>query len=184
MKLKNYTITLLCPSETTQDIFKKLGYKELDSAIRILLPIPQFSRHLKYNLQLTFDRKVIKGLLNENELMIFHDHVEFNCIHVTISSDAGHCYIIMRKIFKKQLPFAYIHYVSNFELFYQNIDMLRLSLAMKLRVIGIIVDERFVHDRNIRFSIKYPQVSMYKSHDLEPKDIDSLYSEYFLLDLI
>jgi hypothetical protein len=100
-----------------------------------------------------------------------------------ISSDAEHCYMIMRKVIKKQLPFAYIHYVSNFELFYQKIGMLRLSLALKLRVIGIIIDERFVQDRNIRFSMKYPQVAMYKSPDLEPKDIDSLYSEYFLLDL-
>jgi len=183
LKLKDYTITLLTPSEITQKVFAKLGYKELDSAKRILLPIPQFGKTLKNKLQITFDPKIIKGLLNENELKIFQDHAEFKCFHAMISSGAGHCYIVMRKFIKKQLPFAYIHYVSNFEVFYQTIDMLRISLAMKLRVIGIIIEERFVHDRNMRFSIKYPWVSMYKSTDLEPKDIDSLYSEYFLLDL-
>jgi hypothetical protein len=183
LKLKNYTITLLTPSEITEQVFAKLGYKQLDSGIRILLPIPQFGGYLKNKLQIIFDRKVIKGLLNDNELKIFHDHAEFNCIHAMICSYTGHCYMIMRKIIRKQIPFAYIHYVSNFEVFNQMIDRLRISLAMKLKVIGIIIDERFVHDCNMRFFIKYPRVSMYKSPDLEPKDIDSLYSEYFLLDL-
>ncbi len=183
LKLKEYTITLLTPSEITQKVFEKLGYKELDSAKRIILPIPQFGRYPKYKPNIALDRNIIKGLLNENDLKIFQDHLDFNCVHALITSDAGNCYVMLRKIIKNNLPFGYIHYVSDFKVFYQNLYIIRSSLAIKLKVMGIIIDERFVQSRNIKFSIKYPLVAMYKSPDLAPEEVDSLYSEYFLLDL-
>jgi hypothetical protein len=184
LQLKDYTITLFTPSKTAQNIFKKLGYKELDSAERIILAIPQVSSFFKNETQITIDRGAIKELLSENELKIFQDHAGFKCVHVMITSDTGNLYIIMRRVIRKHLPFAHIHYVSNFENFFQNLKTIRSSLALKLKVVGFIIDERYVHDRNITFSIiRYPRITLYKSPVLGPKEIDSLYSEYFLLDL-
>lgn len=183
LQLKNYTITLFTPSKIAQNIFSKLGYKKLDSNIRILLPFPKSIVNFIQKNKITFDSNIVKNLLRGNDLKIFNDHANFKCFHALISSDAGTCYVIIRKVFKNNLPFAYIHYISNLQVFNREIDKFKLRVMMELKVIGMIVEERFLENRNLKLSVKRPFVTMYKSQDLQPRDIDSLYSELFLLNL-
>jgi hypothetical protein len=182
-QLKDYTITLFTPSKIAQNIFSKLGYQNLESNLRILLPFPESIVSFVNKNKITLDKNIIKRLLRGDDLKIFNDHAGFNCFHALIFSDAGTCYVIIRKVFKNNLPFAYIHYISNLGIFNRAVDKFKLRVMMELKVIGVIVEERFLENRNLKLTVKRPFVTMYKSPDLQPRDIDSLYSEFFLMNL-
>ena len=83
-------------------------------------------------------------------------------------------------------PFARIHYISNLTLFQSYHSLVCLNVALKFKVCGLIVEGRYLQNCKVsKYFIhrKLPYPSMYKSDFNEISEIDSLYSEYFLLNI-
>ena len=74
------------------------------------------------------------------------------------------------------MPFLHVIFISNKDLFSKAINYLRNELLFKLKIVGIIVDERFLPDYSIPNSIKYNAGyrRLFKSELLDETNIDYL----------
>jgi acetoacetyl-CoA synthetase len=189
LQLTNYTFTMFTLAGKLEVIWEKFGFKRLNSSYKLLLPLPSITgSFLAKKGLITFDHRVIERHLTATELAIFHDHARYNCAFSFIRSDNGNCLIILRRIIRKGLPFVYIHYLSNKEVFSRYINVLRLTIMRQLKVLGIAVQERHLANNiNIPHTISLSSDQCYneyyKSDRLAPHQIDDLYSELFLLDV-
>jgi hypothetical protein len=182
LKLKDCTFTNFTPSTGVARILKTLGFTEMESSDQILLPVPGFSyKRTRYRCLVDLDE--IGERLSETDRNIFTDHRGLDCRHVLLSDGEKYCYLIVKNRSYKHLPFARVHYLSNPELFAASIDALRTNLCWRLKVAGLIVDNRYVDGRAFTYSRAYPKqcATFFKSSTLGARDIDTLYSEMILL---
>lgn len=187
LRLKYHTITDLSPSEDVIRILERFGFKELDSRVKILLPTGIFRRDNSIdNCCISLDMNQMKGILNEKEMRIFKDHFDYPYFgHLLAYNDNSHCYVIFTIVRKTRLPYCYIQYISNVELFsiYSRTIRSRITKAGKTRF--VLVDSRLVRGIKFPFSydlpIRFPK--LYRSSSLRPEQIDNLYSELPLLNL-
>lgn len=163
-------------------LFIKCKFKNLETHITLIMPVP-FLKLYKKLPSLKFNHKEILSLLDEKEKKIFHDHSHFNCNFILLSSDNQNCFTIASITKRRKLPFLYLHYIGNKNVFFNNLNKIRMKLCIKYNCFGIIIDKRFTEGYKINksISIKLPIPFIYKSDELERKDIDILYSELFIL---
>ena len=182
LKLKHYTVTNFTPSKTASVILKKLGFVEIKTSQRILFPVPTAAA-VRSKIKCVFDLEEIRKTLDQADRNIFDDHQGFDCRHVLILSGHDYCYMVLKNKGHRHLPFARMHYVSNRDLFIGAVDSVRTKISWRLKVAGLMVDERYVGGRMFRHSGSYPQQSVpfFKSGTLGDTDIDTLYSEMILL---
>ena len=92
--------------------------------------------------------------LNAGELKIFNDHLKFNCVHLLIKGGKGHCYVIMRKTKKKGLPVAQLHYISDSDIFLEEIGRVNFMICSRLKIFGMLIYEAYFKNRHIKYSFK------------------------------
>jgi acetoacetyl-CoA synthetase len=182
LKLKDYTITNFTASRSVSVILQKIGFTPIETQPQLLLPVPSFSLN-KGAYLCEFDREAIGEKLCETDFKIFEDHLAFNCTHILISSGRDYCYLIVRRIKRRRLAFAKVHYLSNVELFIKAQDSLRVKICLKLKVAGLLVAERYLKGHQLKYGRKFPTEygAFYKSTKIRPDQIDTLYSEMILL---
>jgi hypothetical protein len=184
LKLKEYTLTVSTPSKEVYLMLKKLGFKDLETHINIILPLPSLVR-LSENCLVEFDKNAIKGYLSQGDLKIYRDHLKFETIHMLLRSGDENCYVVLNKTKKRFFPFARIHYISNLELFLKYIGHIKARVCLRLRVCGLLISQWYL--KNCKPSglirIRRPQPTLFKSDSVEKDDIDTLYSEQFLLNM-
>jgi hypothetical protein len=181
LKLKDYTFTNFTPSPTVSRILQQLAFTELKTSERILFPALNGSAGgSKY--QCCFDPEIIRGEVSEADRTILDDHRNLPCRHLLVSSDEDYCYLVFKNTVHRRLPYARAHYVSNGLLFSEAAGYVRNQVCWKLKVAGLIVDDRYLN-ASLSYSRSYPQQcqSFFKSSTLGERDIDTLYSEMILL---
>jgi hypothetical protein len=182
LKLKDYTLTNFTASPTVATILSKLGFTEFAVHQRVLLPFPRLASTRRQ--QCDFDPGVISSKLSGEELRIFTDHQGLDCRHLLLQSDKGACYVVLKNTRRKQLPWAKVHYLSSAEVFHECMESLIVGICLRLRVCGVMVDERYVEGYRFRASVSYPHQrrAYFKSNSVVDKNlIDTLYSEVVIL---
>jgi hypothetical protein len=187
LKLTDYTLTIFSAIPEAIKIFKKIGFKVLTKSRKMMAPIPILKSIFFKDCELIYGEDVIK-YLDDNELKIYKHHHKFICYHFVMKSDFGNSYLIVRKrkknIFNFWYPFADIHYISNKEIFMKYFDSVKYFIANKLKVITITIRDTYLPEYQFPYSLNRPAEGfLYRSSLLSPGDIDSLYSEIFILDL-
>jgi hypothetical protein len=184
LELDNHTITVLTCNTGTHLIMKKLGFIDLEIGQRIIFPIP-ISLKFNSSTKIIFDLSEIEKKLKGEELKIFNDHRSLNCFHVMICGPEGECYLIGSRTIKKNIPLAHVHYISDHRFFSSHINSISGRICWRMKVLGILVDERQLHGETIFPSIYFnlPHPRVYKSDTLKSEEIDLLYSEYQILNL-
>jgi len=134
------------------------------------------------NCSITNKNVSIEKSLDEKNLQLFRDHQSPNCTHLLITSKYSKIYMITTKVKKKNIPVVQIHFASDLSIFNKSI---KLRICLKLKVLLLTIDERFVKRKNIPCSIqlKFPFPRVVKSASLNGESIDSLYSEWIILNL-
>lgn len=181
LKLKHFTFTNFTASPTVATISGKLGFKSFTVDQRVLLPVPHL---VDRRFGCDFDLEVVRSKLSENDLRIFDDHQGINCEHLLLRSDNGDCYVVLKKTVRKRLSFAKVHYLSNLDVFHECMERLIARICLRLRVFGVMVDERYIEGRPFRASVRYPhqQKAYFKSTSIAHANrIDTLYSEAVVL---
>jgi len=184
LKLKDYTFTNFTPSETVAVLVGRLGFKEFEVNQQVLLPL----RHLSLKTSewaCEIDPAKIRTGLSENERIIFDDHQNLGCNHLILKSAAGYCYVVLKKTYRRNIPLAKVQYLSNAEYFAEAVEMFVIKICLRLKVLGVMVDERYLGGRRLRKGIRYPhsRKAYFKpsSESLEKNQIDTLYSELVVL---
>jgi hypothetical protein len=187
LELKKCTCTSFTPSPTAYEILVNLFSFTVLEEEEIVLPITpshsvrnSSSRIIEYHQDL--QGMFIKNLL-DSEKTIFSDHLRFDCRHLLIETKDNLIYAIFKLVKYKRIPLAKLYYLSNQKLFMTVVKSIRYRLCRVLGVLGIIIDSRFYSNTDMMLSKKYRLKTpmLCKTENLEPGDIDYLYSEYFLL---
>src|SRR5438876_6729169 len=97
-----------------------------------------------------------------------------DCEHVLLSSANGYCYVVFKRTVRKGLPFARAHYLSDRGTFLREIDGSRATICRRLRVAGLLVEDRYLGGQQLNWTRWYPQQkrAYFKSRTLEASDID------------
>lgn len=185
LHLKEYTIVDLTATNGTVNLLKEYGFKELETEYVIIPPFPGIGYVTNRCSVLVGHDAVISSVDKENS-KIYHDHKTFKCIHVVLKTPHEYCYIIAVKVIrKKKFIFAEIHYISNIQMFIKHIQHVRISLCLRLRVCGLLLEKRILRGYEIKSSVikSLPPVRFYKSDVLDKSRItDNLYTELLVID--
>jgi hypothetical protein len=181
LREKNLTITTFTASNRVVAVLKKLGFKDVETQLQFLLPVPSFHKAPKA----VFDLEQISVLLTDESANIFRDHKHLNCWHVTLETPEGICYIMLNRSVKKRLPVAYVDYISDRSLFEKYIRQVIVSICRHFHVIALVAGDHFGIKR-IPFSIATQRNHpiLYRSGTVNPEDIDLVYSEIQVLGLL
>lgn len=184
MKLKDYTIITLPPSPKTLKMHIEEGFKVLEDSYRLIPILP--STHFFAGCDVVSEQAFLESKLDSKELKIYHDHAFCKCSHLLIKIGQENCYIIAKKVIRKWLPFAEIHYISDLAVFIRHIQKIRVSLPLRLKVSGLLVEERLLWGNKIRGSIcrKFHRPKLFKTTLLDKDKItDNLYTESLILNI-
>src|SRR5262245_12458823 len=190
LKLKGYTITNLTMNDRAWEVTRRLGFKNLDTNVRILFPVPGLSATRKEEAPvIVSDQTRIAEILDPVNLKIFIDHSHYDCGHLVIRDRYGYSYIIYtRKRYRKynyDFSYAHIHYISDRSAFLRGLNKVKSYFLKSQKYFFLAVDERLIGNATIPYSksyqLKFPR--MYKSDVLSREQVDSLYSELVVLGL-
>lgn len=183
LKLKDYTHTNFTASPTVETILSRLGFTAFEVHQQVIFPIPHL-RLKRRSWVCDFDLKEIRACLNENDRTIFDDHQQFNCEHLLLRSGERYSYVVLKKTQRKNMPFAKVHYLSHAENFIECIESLTAQICMRLRILGVMVDDRYLMEHRLRTGVRYThqRKAYFKSGSAPDKNrIDTLYSELVVL---
>jgi len=189
INLKDYTITEFTPTGRVCTISKRMGFKELDSTLRIFFPIHLSNKSSKISeYQIIIDKKAIETALQKEHLKIFYDHKDYGCAHMLVRSKANskdYCYLVYTRVTRYIRPYCYIHYLSNTDLFRKAYKLICRRLSHLNDCLFSVIDNRLLLNKRYAFSFKFPfqNRQLYLSTTVQPKNIDTLYSEVVFLKL-
>lgn len=183
MRLKDYTITDLTASDGLAKLSKRLGFQTLDTAIRVLFP---YGMTTVEEVQLYSDDEIAILPLEATELAVFADHQPYaNCHQLVLQTKQGYCHVLYTLNIHTILSYCHIQSISNPLLFERHQAIIRRRIIRDTGIPLIIIDSRLVALINLPFSYQLPLATprLYRSHHLQPAQIDNAYSELVLLGL-
>lgn len=189
-KLQNYIFTNFTPSETVYPILKKFDYKDIDNTKFLLKPKPVFSSKVK------IITNKFEVFLNEKDLKIYELHKKFNLGFFIVKKNTDYCFVVYRnkkycpaklkKITKGKinLQLAEIEYVSNKQLFLENLREILFKISIKNKIIAFAIYKKHLPTDIIKMAKKYKtQRKFVYRGNLPATEIDVLFSEIIILDL-
>jgi hypothetical protein len=184
LKLTDYTLTVHTASKETYAAVQKLGFHDLESFFRVILPLPSINTWF-VPCQIEINRKHFNETLKGEVLKIYKDHLAFRCFHVYVRSPLGDCYLMGTRVFRKNIPFAQIHHINDSRVFAKFSGRIASVVCLRVRAVAMLVDERFLEGHTILKSCTFalPNPRVYKSASLGQNDIDLLYSELPVLNI-
>lgn len=182
--LKGYEITNLTPTQGVAEIQKKFGFKDLETHLRIVYPVPTWST-LWTPYKQVIDLSAIESRLSGPDLRTFRDHRHLRCVHMVFEHKGKRCYIIAKRLRRKWWePYVRIFYISDLNVFEELLPALRVRLCLRLGGRCLVINNEMLEGVDVRFSriMKREVPSIYKSSSLARRDIDHLYSAPLVLD--
>jgi hypothetical protein len=174
---KDYHFTVLSPDSGSQEILPWLRFRFLDTSAALIpnLPWPTVPGRTR----ISADPDVIERALTGSERKLYRDHQHALATHhlVLIRGDE-HCLVMYRKFRYRDVPvFAIVLYVSNPDLFNSALRPLTRYLLARHRLVATMAERRVIgHTPPLSFKLNdWPK--LYRSSELEPEQIDYLYSE-------
>jgi hypothetical protein len=175
---EGYHFTDLSPSGNVVALNERLKFRTLDTTSALIpnLPWPSWPGRTVIG----SDPALIERSLAGRELEIYRDHAATGAArHVVLVRGGECCYVIFRKDRRKGLPlFASVLHVSNPELLRRLQRPFARHLLLRHGVAATLAEERIVgHRPRVSFRLRSSRPKMFKSAQLEPAQIDYLYSE-------
>jgi hypothetical protein len=184
LRLRDCTITNLTSSRPVSALFEKLGFKPLESNVRLLFPVPVLPRLAGRDIpDITADRSALVETLHAADLKILSDHSGWDCGHVVVRVPDGYCYLVFtkkrRRTYGQHIPHCHIHYISNRGLFLRHLSRIKLYFLHTFGSWFLAVDERLIGKGSVGFSRAYRLTTprYFRSDVLTADQIDNLYTE-------
>lgn len=179
LRQKGYTFTDLTPNGNIVALNSRLGFVQLDTtrAMAPNIPWPVLSR----NVRVVDAPNEIDELLHGQDRKIYRDHAEAAAAHhVVLTKGDQSCYVMYRCDYgriKRRATFASILYVGDPELFRSCAPRLYRYLLLRRGIPVTLAETRVTGHRLPRSVVTEGPKKMYLSDDLDPAQIDDLYSE-------
>jgi hypothetical protein len=178
LEQQGYHFTDLSPSGNVVDINSRLDFRFLDASTVLVpnLPWPGTAG----GGSISSDPEVIERTLTGRDLQLYKDHAAAPAArHLVLTRGEESCYVVFRKErYKRLRAFVSILYVGNPRLYRELARPLGRHLLFRHGAIATLAEVRVVGDRPARsFAIRPPRRRMFRSADLDPREVDYLYSE-------
>ncbi|MGI9274945.1 MAG: hypothetical protein ACR2PT_08880 [Endozoicomonas sp.] len=144
LRQKNTTLTSLTSSPEAYAVYKKLGFKDLDSSCRVIYPCPTF----KSGLRIVSDEAEMLPLMSDAEQLTYEHHKGLAVRQLVVTDGLEHCYLLMTR----RLGRGHFQLIGNVALFRKNISGFRRALCKDMDVDTLQVDERFLAGEKLMFS--------------------------------
>lgn len=184
LDLKDTTVTSLTSSRDALMIYERFQFKPLESKVRIFPLMPVVSS--KSGVEFVTDPNSIRSKLNPQDRKLFDDHAFPSCRHLVLVSrteDQEYCYLVYNSVRKKGLLFTQVCFISNRMLFDKTFSRIQWYFFKKNRTFFTVIDKRLIAGSNpgagMDYTLRYPR--LYRSTDLQPEQIDNLYTELLFL---
>jgi hypothetical protein len=178
LRQRGYTFTDLTPNPTVVALNSRLGFARLDTARALVpnMPWPVRSRGVR----IVDTPHEIDGLLSGQDQKIYRDHAATAAHHVVLTKGDRSCYVMFRRDlgrFKRFPYFASILHIGNPDLFRDCALHLCRYLLLRRGILMTLAEIRVVGHRPARSIMVGGPAKMFLSEDLQPEQIDYLYSE-------
>ena len=175
---EGYHFTDFSPSGNVVEINTRLGFRFLDAATVLVpnLPLPGGGGRGT----ISSDPEVIERTLSGRDLQLYRDHAAARAArHLVLIRGDESCYVVFRKDrYKRLRAFVTVLYVGNPGLYRELARPLARRLLFHHGAIGTLAEPRVVgHRPRPSLAIRTPRRRMFRSADLDPRDVDYLYSE-------
>jgi hypothetical protein len=181
--LQDHTVTDMTAHLNILPIMKRIGMRALDGSVRVLpaLPWHRPARGVSVRL-LTEPAEAYRDLLSPEQLVIYQDHQGLECGHLLVQSGHETCYVVYSVIENCWKKHSLIHYISSPRLFAEHHAAIRAQLARHGRKWLTVVDSRLLAGERVPYSFRYQtNPKLFRSNELAPHQIDSLYTEQAIL---
>ena len=182
LAMQHCTIVNWTPTDRTYEIFKKFGFRLLES-FQVLLPPIAHPRGL-LSASSTSDHAVLQTELHGDDRALY-DALRpcANVHHLLVRTGSRRCYLIATRGAYKRVPFAVVQYASNYDLFWEYRGAAHLGFARAMGAIGLSIDGRFAAGRKLGLSVSWPAKRLYRPARPETlrEAIDGLFSESMTL---
>lgn len=180
--IEGRTLTCMTPLTATYPFYRRFGFQDLESQIRILLPVPS---PRGFAASATSDPRRIERALSGPAREVFEHHRGANCRHLLIHDGARNCHVVFTRKKGRRFYFAHVHGISDREMFIEKIECVRIRLALAARTPFVMIESRWLGGVVPPWSraANVGQVPVFKSATLRAEQIDNLYSEMVLLPL-
>jgi len=185
LALRDCTITCHSPAPHLYPIYKKFGFGDLETHLRIILPWPSLPPRLGIGAHLYSDPARITPRLDQPERRILEAHLVPGCGHLLIETRHGSCYLVFTRTRGRRRYFSHFHYIGAPSIFVRFLDRVKLHLLAVNRTLLIMLDSRLAAGLDLPHSRLAPLgvPHVFRSSSLSPGQIDNLYSELILLGL-
>ena len=183
LRQQGYTFTDLSPSGNVVDLNQRSGFSFLQATTFLFpnLPWPTVPGRVR----ITADGDRIRAALTGPAAVVFEDHRQAPAAnHLLLSRGDRHCHVVFRRDRRKNLPlFGSLLHASDPDLLRSSMRPLTRYLLTRERLLATLVDTR-IHagaPRSWAFDLGPSRRKMYRSSELDPAQIDYLYSELVLV---
>jgi hypothetical protein len=179
LRQKGYTFTDLTPNRKIVALNARLGFAHLDTTRSMApnIPWPAWSRRVR----VVDTPKGIEDLLHGRDQTIYRDHAQAAAAHhVVLVAGERSCYVMFRLDYgriKRRPTFASILHVGDPDTFQDCAPHFYRYLLLRRGIPATLGEIRVVGHRLPRSVMVAGPAKMYLSDDLEPAQIDDLYSE-------
>ncbi len=181
---RRYHFTDLSPSGNVVALNRTLGFEPLDTATALVPHHPVIRRR---GARVLADPDELGQVLTGEDRRIFEDHRDASAtIHLALLQDEDHCYVVVRRDRRKQLPvFASLLHIGAPELLRRNLPVLGQHLLTQHGLLCSLVELRLLGSRPAgSVLLKAPRPKMFRSArnaSLPAASVDNLYSELTLV---
>ncbi|WP_422135773.1 hypothetical protein [Endozoicomonas sp. ALD040] len=174
LRKKSVVLTSLTSSPEAYTVYKRLGFKDLDTHARVIYPWPSFS----HSPELVTDPEKVRKLLNEQECRCFDAHLPLDVRQCVIRKEDRVCYLLITR----RLNRGHIHRLGDVELFRETISQVRWPLCKALSVKALQVDERWLAGKRLLLSRlkRFSQPKQYRG-SIPADRVNASYSELVVL---
>ena len=187
LRLTDHTLTDFTPTDRVCAIAKRLGFEQLDSRLKILLPFSWGAG--KRDVQLVDDTRLIASHLDEADARLMADHTRDRFYHLLVTDGDERCYLIFNRVDRHVLPYCHLHYISDKAVFARHQAAIRRHMLKMAGGRYVAVNARMVSEIKLRSSVTvslcakqlYRPANVAAEQGIFPEEVDSLYTEVSLL---
>jgi len=174
--------TSLTPSHTSARMFEAMGFRCLESERIVFTPLLHLDTLRVPAPEIIFDLDGIRSMLNDEQRLIFDDHLAYECLHLALRDVAECAYLIVKRRTKRGLALSELLYCSAPHVLARHLERAKLAILRRQRTVALTADTRLFRaplPRGVR--IRRRERALFRSSLFEPEELDNLYSELVLL---
>lgn len=183
LRRRDLTVTNLTSLPEVNALFRKLGFRTLETHCRIIFPVPRPGLPKNVECQ-RLEPSAPGAKIDQQVLTRASDH-SLAGEQWILGCDGGRCHIVLTWGRRRRLKTARIHHLDDPEVFAAAVGTLHRRLFREHGAILMECDDRLVAGVKIPGSkrIRLPVSRIFRSSKLEAHQLTNLYSELLLLNL-